>query len=99
MKKYLMVAALAATLGVVAQPAKANEVIYARAGGTPWAVKALLVAIALGTTSVMVNAIIVSRNQKRELTPQEAHYAILAPFFWIVHPLAVQPLARKKGKR
>jgi hypothetical protein len=94
MKKYVAIAALALTLGVAAKPAQAGQPVL-HGAGAPWALKAAVFAVGAMTVSVMLQAIIVSNTQKRQLTLEEGQYAALLPFLWTVHPLALP----KKKKR
>ena len=95
MKKYLAIATLALTLGVAAKPAEAATTV-AYTSGVPWGVKAAAIGVGVITMSVMLNALIVSGQQKRQLSLEEGQYAAFLPFLWVVRPLPVAAPAKKK---
>lgn len=95
MKKYLAIAAMSALVTVAAPSQQANAgVVYT--GHAPWLIKAAAITVGVMTTSVMLNAIIVSNQQKRQLTLEEGQYAAFLPFLWVVRPLPPAAPARKR---
>ena len=93
MKKFLAIAALSLTLGVMAKPAEAG---VAYTPGMPIGAKIAVIAVGAMVFSVMTQAIIVNNLQKRPLTVAEGQYAALLPFLWVFRPLPVEVLAKKR---
>lgn len=99
MRKWILCAALLMALGMTMKPATANPA-YIHSGRVPVELKVAAFLVGAMTTSVMLNAIHVSRTQNRQLTHQEAYYAALLPFFWVFQPafgppVVVQPRRRR----